>query len=264
MSAIEPIAKKDAPTTFIYALVDPRTREIRYIGKTDKPAARLGLHIRTSASENTYRARWIRSLVAKGLRPILQIIDKVCVHDWQAAEAAYIIFFREEGCDLTNATPGGEGLGSGEDNPLFGKPRTPEMRSRIRAKLMGHSVTPETIAKLSVARKGKPGNPMRPRVRELLRKINLGRKMSDTARENMRIAGKNRKPPSDETRARMSIANKGDKNGFFGKKHGPETVAKMRAAKLGRTLSAETRAKLVISQRQRRQCEARIRHLESH
>lgn len=270
------------PTTFIYALLDPRTREIRYIGKTDKLAARLRLHIRTR--ENTYKSHWIQSLVAKGLRPIMQIIDKVYVHEWQAAEAAYIIFFKEQGCNLTNATPGGDGLGSGQDNPQFRKPRTPEVKAKIRAKLMGHGVSAETRARMSAGIKGKcKGRKHSPEARARMSAAQKGKIISSETRAKLSALNKGKpspqrgqkrspelcaklsaahkgKPLSPKHRASLCIANKGERNGFFGKKHGPAAVSKMRAAKLGRTLSAETRARLVTAQRERRQREARSRH----
>jgi hypothetical protein len=221
MSARELIPQKDAPTTFIYALLDPRTREIRYIGKADDPELRFKLHIIRSKDERNHKANWIRLLLAQGLKPILKIVDEVLRSEWQAAECAYVAFYRDDlGCDLANSTPGGDGFGKGKEHPRFGKPGKPmsdKARIALRQSRLGKPLSPETRAKLSALNKGKP-SPHR------------GKKMSDAARENMRIAGKNRKPPSDETRAKLSIANKGEKNGFFGKKHSPETSAKMSVA----------------------------------
>lgn len=39
----------------------------------------------------------------------------------------------------------------------------------------------------------------------------------------------------------------GDKNGMFGRKHSPETLEKMRQAKIGKKLSDETKAKMSAS-----------------
>ena len=49
---------------------------------------------------------------------------------------------------------------------------------------------------------------------------------------------------SAETRAKISAAIKGEKNGFYGKKHSTETRAKISLARKGRKPSAETRAKV--------------------
>lgn len=101
MSAREPIPQKDATTTFIYALVDPRTREIRYIGKSNDPKTRWQHHVWDSKREKCHRSHWIRSLLSQELEPILEIIDEVLDSEWQAAECAYVAFYRDElGCDL--------------------------------------------------------------------------------------------------------------------------------------------------------------------
>lgn len=163
-------------TTFIYALRDPTTQQIRYIGKSDTPKKRLRAHLGgCRRGERGHRPNWLRSLASNGLKPILEIVDEVLIDEWQAAEAAYIIFYKEEGYPLVNGTPGGDGLGTGEDNPLFKKPRSPEVRAKIRASLIGHGFAPETLAKMSAARKG-VSNP------------------------------KNSHPPSPKARVNMSIA----------------------------------------------------------
>ncbi|KKN64636.1 hypothetical protein LCGC14_0489660 [marine sediment metagenome] len=67
-----------------------------------------------------------------------------------------------------------------------------------------------------------------------------GRVHHKDTREKLRKAATGRKA-SDETRRKMSESNKGDKNGFYGRKHSEETKLKMRvhkrtpehAAKLG-------------------------------
>lgn len=56
----------------VYHLVDPITKIVRYVGKTATPSARLRAHIKDAeASDNTDKKRWIRSLLAKGLKPIM-------------------------------------------------------------------------------------------------------------------------------------------------------------------------------------------------
>src|SRR6266550_5497194 len=117
MSDQKPIPTNGTATTFIYALIDPRTRDVRYIGKADNPGVRFQRHINdVKRGDKSYKANWIRSLLAKGLRPVFRIIDEVLKTEWQAAEAAYIAVYREEGCRLVNTHPGGEGPGSGVEN----------------------------------------------------------------------------------------------------------------------------------------------------
>jgi len=162
-------------TTFIYALLDPRTMAVRYIGKSDDPNRRLYDHI-THTRESNRKANWIKSLAKNGIQPVVEIIDEVQRSEWQAAEAAYIIFFKEEGCVLVNGTPGGEGSGSGKDNPQFGKPPSAETR-----------------AKMSAARKGKP---LSPQTKAKLSKALTGRKLSNEQRAMIIAFQRNRKPAS--------------------------------------------------------------------
>ncbi len=152
--------------TFIYALRDPRTLEIRYIGKSDKPTHRLWYHVSNTRKEKNRKSNWIKSLKAKGLRPILEIIDEVDKATWQAAESAYIIFYTEQGCDLVNGTLGGDGTGAGKDSPNFGRTVSPEQRERLKqawvelppekkaARVAAHT-TPEARAKRKATLRGK-------------------------------------------------------------------------------------------------------------
>ena len=45
--------------TFIYALIDPRTNEIRYVGKSNMPNIRYKAHIRNRKQNNTHKNNWI-------------------------------------------------------------------------------------------------------------------------------------------------------------------------------------------------------------
>jgi hypothetical protein len=125
-------------TTFIYVLREPDTGEVRYVGKSDRPTERLSRHVRVSRPSN-HRETWIISLKSRGLSPRLEVVDEVPRSEWPSWEAAYIDFFREQGFDLTNATPGGDcgPVHSGETHYRFGKHLSPEVRSKISGTLSG-------------------------------------------------------------------------------------------------------------------------------
>lgn len=90
-------------------LRDPRTNEIRYVGKTVQSLAkRLGAHIHNSAEKRTHRDCWIAGLLMAGSRPTIEKID-VAGDDWADKERYWIKFYRDAGADLTNRTDGGEG-----------------------------------------------------------------------------------------------------------------------------------------------------------
>jgi len=94
--------------TKIYVLRDPRTNEVRYVGKTVKSlSARLSGHIFSSKSARTHRDKWIASLMAHGVRPTIELIE-VAFENWAAREAFWISHYRSD--RLTNHTDGGEGV----------------------------------------------------------------------------------------------------------------------------------------------------------
>lgn len=94
---------------YIYGLIDPFTKEIRYIGKSIRPKERLTNHCNDKST--TWRTNWIQSILKKGKRPeliILQSLDDS--EDWQKSEIDWIKKSRDMGWRLTNCTDGGDGL----------------------------------------------------------------------------------------------------------------------------------------------------------
>ena len=58
-------------TTFIYGLVDPRTDEIRYIGKANDIRQRLKNHLNPARYRPTHKFNWIRKLRRLNMKPYL-------------------------------------------------------------------------------------------------------------------------------------------------------------------------------------------------
>ena len=196
-----------AQTTFIYALLDPRTQGVRYIGKSDNPQGRLSRHIRSvswRSASGIHRLNWIRSLLREGLKPKLEIVDEVYQAEWQAAEAAYVVFYRDdEGCDLVNTQPGGIGAGSGKDSPVFGRHHTLEARLKIGIAHKGRPKSNEQRAKQSAAMKGENNH-------------RFGQHLPEQTR--LKISASNTgKKRSSETRAKISESKRGDRHPLFGK-----------------------------------------------
>lgn len=98
-------------TTIIYGLVDPRTQELRYVGKTTQPLRdRLRLHLSDARRvKRRHVCAWIRSLQRISIAPEIFEIDQAR-GDWSEREQFWIAYFRSLGCDLTNQTIGGEGV----------------------------------------------------------------------------------------------------------------------------------------------------------
>jgi hypothetical protein len=96
--------------TFIYVLADPDTLEIKYVGKTVKPLKiRLTGHIYSCKKEKNHRTNWIKSILKKGKKPIIKMIDYCTWDESQKLEYDWIIKFKDKGYDLVNLTNGGEG-----------------------------------------------------------------------------------------------------------------------------------------------------------
>lgn len=148
--------------TYIYALVDPRTDEIRYIGKSNNPRIRLAGHICVARTKQHHRARWIRKLLEFGLRPYAIILEKVVEGIWQEREQWWIAKLRVEGIRLVNETDGGDGaLGLSERARQIGKEanrkwiRTPEIREKISIANRGRPMPQEMKERISATLRGR-------------------------------------------------------------------------------------------------------------
>ncbi len=132
----------------VYALADPRTGRIRYIGKTlTVPRDRLKRHLSDAARGKLWRvSNWLRSLPTE---PKLVVLEECAPALLGEAEADWIAYFRSLGTDLTNLTDGGGSAGF---------TLSAETREKIGAAHRGKVVTAGTRAKLSAARR----DPSRP------------------------------------------------------------------------------------------------------
>jgi len=149
----------------IYALTDPRTSEIRYVGVTTMTVRmRLTRHLGEAKRGNPgYKNNWVRQLQGEGLRPQTSILEEGDGEGWAAAEQHWIAHFRHAGVRLTNIADGGEapfGCKRSEATKAkmreIGKNRDPEKMRRFQEAGSGHSQTEATKAKISAAFKDKP------------------------------------------------------------------------------------------------------------
>lgn len=103
----------------VYSLTDPRSGEIRYIGKSCKGLKRpiehvLPSQLKTKSKKNS----WVKSLLAAGLAPNILIL-KSCVdkHDASLSEIEAIAAANSLGIRITNMTKGGTGGATGGGVP---------------------------------------------------------------------------------------------------------------------------------------------------
>lgn len=129
-------------TTFIYALCEPGTRTVRYIGKANRPERRFVEHLRASVKKKTHLGHWLSGVSNRGEKPVLVVLREVPFERWAEAEERYIRIARGCGMKLVNATDGGDGLA----NP------TPETRAKMSAAHKGRPVTETQLACLEAGR----------------------------------------------------------------------------------------------------------------
>ena len=115
----------------------------------------------------------------------------------------------------------------GENNPNFGKPKSEETREKLRQRALERNV--------SGAR-----NPHYGKHHTEEAKVKIGEAHRGRTPWNK---GLKCPPPTPEARAKMSAAQSGEKNHFYGKHHSEETKAKLREKALARHAAKEAAAK---------------------
>ncbi len=107
---------------YIYALIDPRTEEIRYIGKTCNIKERFNKHKSTAKHCRTHKEKWINSLQKINLQPKLKILITSIEQLLNNLEIELIKHYKQF-CKLVNGTAGGDGTR---------KPQTEKVKERMR------------------------------------------------------------------------------------------------------------------------------------
>lgn len=221
----------------VYGLVDPRTGEVRYIGRSSSGLRRPRMHFFPSKlTERNHKANWMRSLLSAGVRPEIIVLEEFAfAADTVVAECFWIAQARGLGWSLTNQTDGGEGAS--------GAIRSPETRARISRAVREHLATSGVREQLSTAQRARFARaPVSTETRAKISANGRGRTLSADHRAKISTASQNRSP---EYRAKISAANRA-------RVVSPETRAKLSATSTGRKATEETRAKMRLSQKGRK------------
>jgi hypothetical protein len=166
----------------IYALCNPVTGAVRYIGKTINPVKRYNKHLHQG---NPHMRNWIAKLKRMGQQPTFKIIETLEDNvSWEDRERYWIRHYQEKGCDLINCDSGGTG----------GKTPTKETRERLRQSHLGYQHSEATKKKLRTIVSGRQHRPetiqkLRDRAHTWGYKISaskMGHEVTDDAKEKMR------------------------------------------------------------------------------
>lgn len=180
----------------IYFLNDDRGK-VRYVGKTVNPSRRLSDHLRTARNGGrTHRDCWVRSLLAQGFSPTMEVADTVDERSWGDVEKEYIRVFRAIGIDLVNVSDGGDcgPVMRGPENRNFGRRMSESTKAKLRASHRNFVFTPEHRAKISKAGKGRRFTPEH---RQKISKALKGKVRSEEHSLNISRAKKGVQHPKD-------------------------------------------------------------------
>lgn len=189
----------ESMNSIVYGLVDPQTKQLRYIGKSQRGISRPKQHsMPTYLKASTHKNNWIRSLLAKELKPEIVIIQSFDDNDiLSQAEIHWIAYFKAMGCPLTNQCRGGEG---------FTGPHTDESKRKIGLGAR-RPMSEEIKRHLSEASKGRPlsekhrlalrvpHKPLSESTKQKMSRARLGRPMSPQLRAAVEVANKKRRKP---------------------------------------------------------------------
>lgn len=208
----------------IYALLDPRNGEIRYVGKSSSGLQRAQSHggPKRLAKDDTHKGRWIRVLVEQGLRYQIRVLEETTAEDLARAEVDWIARGRALGWNLTNVTDGGDG-------GLPGLQHTGATREKVRQAKLGKKrapFTPEALANMAAAQQRRyAAQGVSEETREKNRASNTGKKRSAETCQRVRQS-KIGKRLTEEHKARIGASGRG-------LKRTSEQRANMSAAKRG-------------------------------
>jgi hypothetical protein len=187
---------------FIYGLIDPRTRLVRYVGLTTTGMKRPNAHRDTrELGKTNYKSAWIRQLLALNLNYEIVVLEESPA-DLKAAERFWIAYGRACAWPLTNLTIGGDGA--------IGFRHSAAAKAAISARHKGHPLSETHRKKISDAARGNKrfsGRKHTPETIQKMRAIAAGRAPTPEAVQKMAATLTGRKL-TPEHRANIAAGNR--------------------------------------------------------
>jgi len=189
----------------VYALIDPRNNEIRYVGMSTNGLVRPKKHLMPSSYNNKNKKHyhvynWIRKLISLNLKPEIKVLESCSKENLYKREQYYILNYKEIGCNLTNKVDGGPGMlglkhseetkkklsikgknkkvpektlkmfrnQKGKNHPMYGKKHSEESLKKMRESHLGYKMPEEQKKKISNSLKGRKYGPVSEGHREKL------------------------------------------------------------------------------------------------
>lgn len=91
---------------YIYALVDPITKDVKYVGKSKKPKSRYTQHIKKLDKTGTPKKQWLLSLFDKGLKPNMIILETVTDGTGREREQHFVTMHEATTLNIHNPSKG--------------------------------------------------------------------------------------------------------------------------------------------------------------
>lgn len=151
----------------VYALVDPRNRQFRYVGYTSASLERrLREHLQIArmrrGTVSYHVVNWLNSLADMGLKPEIVPLETFVAHRWQEREQHWVDVLRNLGCSLTNTAKPGGGRPVGLSATEVGRPKSPEHRAKLAEAARKRFADPEERRRASEVKMGRPLGPYKP------------------------------------------------------------------------------------------------------
>lgn len=114
----------------IYALCDPDTGDVRYIGKSNNPKRRYSQHL--SFNRGYPVSEWIQNLKKKSKKPVMKILASAIGGEaWKDLEPLLIKQYIEDGAMLLNVSSGGIDVRYVSHTPIYKQNFDAEKMHRI-------------------------------------------------------------------------------------------------------------------------------------